>query len=297
MGWRAWALWSLLSALGWLGLRPLRWLGAGLGHLLHWLPNPIARTVSQNQALVAPALPVARDRGFRRAALVELGQQLAEVPFVWTRSRTQVLASIKSTVGAELVEALRAEGRPTVFLAPHIGCWEVLSYALGSAVPLAVLYRPPRQAWLGPALERGRQRFGIRPLPATAGGLRAVLKHLHDGGWVGILPDQQPKAGEGEFAPFFGVDALTMVLVQRLVDRTQARVLMGAALRVEGGFRIHYQAPPEALQSPDPVRSIAALNAAVEDIVRLAPTQYQWAYKRFKLRPEGVPSRYPRTWP
>ena len=43
---------------------------------------------------------------------------------------------------------------------------------------------------------------------------------------VGILPDQQPKAGEGEFAPFFGKPALTMTLLGRLAQRSGAQVLL-----------------------------------------------------------------------
>ena len=67
------------------------------------------------------------------------------------------------------------------------------------------------------------------------------------GGTVGILPDQKPRAGEGEFAPFFGRDALTMVLLPRLAARTGATVLFAFAERLpEGaGYRIHLLPAPE----------------------------------------------------
>ncbi|MCP6440262.1 lipid A biosynthesis lauroyl acyltransferase, partial [Klebsiella pneumoniae] len=34
------------------------------------------------------------------------------------------------------------------------------------------------------------------------------------------------------------------------------------------------------------------MNKVVEETVLLAPEQYMWLHRRFKTRPQGVPSRY-----
>jgi KDO2-lipid IV(A) lauroyltransferase len=39
-------------------------------------------------------------------------------------------------------------------------------------------------------------------------------------------------------------------------------------------------------------RAAAALNRGVETCLRVAPEQYQWSYKRFRQRPEGLPEVY-----
>ena len=115
-----------------------------------------------------------------------------------------------------------------------------------------------------------------------------MFKRLLAGGVVGILPDQQPKAGEGEFAPFFGTPALTMVLLSRLAQRTGATVLFAFAERLPRGtgFRIHIRPAPEGIADPDLPAAVAALNRGVEECVRIAPSQYQWAYKRYSIRPQ-----------
>ena len=107
---------------------------------------------------------------------------------------------------------------------------------------------------------------------------------------VGILPDQQPKAGEGVFAPFFGKQALTMSLLPRLAARTGAAVVFAYCERIGDGagapgFALHIEQAPDAIASADPVAGAAALNAAVERIARRQPAQYQWTYKRYTLRP------------
>ncbi|MGA9421872.1 MAG: lipid A biosynthesis acyltransferase, partial [Rhodanobacteraceae bacterium] len=114
-------------------------------------------------------------------------------------------------------------------------------------------------------------------------GVRTLYRRLAAGGVVGILPDQRPKRGEGRWAPLFGTPALTMVLIARLARRTGAEVLFGFAERLPhgAGFDIHILPAPGAIADADLDIACAALNRGVEDCVRLAFTQYQWAYKRY----------------
>jgi KDO2-lipid IV(A) lauroyltransferase len=109
---------------------------------------------------------------------------------------------------------------------------------------------------------------------------------------VGILPDQQPKGGDGVFAPFFGVEALTMTLLPRLAARTGATVLYAYCERIDApgaapAFALRIEAAPDGIASDDAAEGARALNAGVERIARRDPAQYQWTYKRYKRRPPG----------
>ena len=109
---------------------------------------------------------------------------------------------------------------------------------------------------------------------------------------VGILPDQAPKQGEGEFAPFFGVPALTMTLLGRLAHRTGAAVVFAWCERIAGdgaapAFALHIEAAPPEVADADPAVAAAGLNRALEHIARRDPAQYQWTYKRYTLQPSG----------
>ncbi|EON4402342.1 MULTISPECIES: LpxL/LpxP family acyltransferase, partial [Enterobacteriaceae] len=42
----------------------------------------------------------------------------------------------------------------------------------------------------------------------------------------------------------------------------------------------------------DAETTAAWMNKVVEKCIMMAPEQYMWLHRRFKTRPEGVPSRY-----
>jgi KDO2-lipid IV(A) lauroyltransferase len=50
--------------------------------------------------------------------------------------------------------------------------------------------------------------------------------------------------------------------------------------------------PGPDILAAEPETAVAELNKAIEYLVRRAPEQYQWEYKRFKRRPEGMARLY-----
>src|SRR5262249_48670240 len=87
---------------------------------------------------------------------------------------------------------------------------------------------------------------------------------------------------------FFGTQALTMVLLSRLAQRTSATVLFAFAERLPraAGYRLHFLPAPAGIAHPDLPRAAAELNPGVEDCLRLPTTQYQWHYKCYSIRPK-----------
>jgi KDO2-lipid IV(A) lauroyltransferase len=122
--------------------------------------------------------------------------------------------------------------------------------------------------------------------------VRALLKALKGNGMTAVLPDQEPDPEGGVFAPFFGVQALTMTLVHGLVSRTGCEVIMAYAKRVAGGWEIVFEEADPDIGDANVERAVAALNHSVETCIRDCPEQYHWEYKRFKKRPQGLPKLY-----
>lgn len=201
---------------------------------------------------------------------------------------------VEKMSGREHIEAALAKGKGIIFAAPHLGAWEMLTlWWAHEGNDIVALYRPPRMEALDASVRKSRQRTGARLAPATAKGIKALYSTLKNGGVTAILPDQEPSPKAGVFAPFFGIQTLTMTLMHRMIQKTGAPVLLVVAERLASG-KYHLQAIPvgEGIMSEDPVEHATALNAAIEKKAREIPDQYLWSYKRFHKRPEGGVSPY-----
>lgn len=267
------------------------------------------RVAGRNLELAYPELLPGQREQLRRQILRTTARQALETLRLWTRPHADNLAQIREHHGTALLDAAMAAGRGVIVVAPHYGNWELLNQWLAARTPLAILYAPPDSAIGEAFLNRVRAAHAPAGAPqrvtqvrAEGTAVRHLLKRLKDGGVVGILPDQQPKGGEGTFAPFFGVAALTMTLLGRLAHRTGATVLMAWCERIDSdastgpSFALHVEPAPAAVADADPAVAVAALNAAVERIARRDPAQYQWTYKRYSLRPSGSGDANP-YWP
>jgi KDO2-lipid IV(A) lauroyltransferase len=228
-----------------------------------------------------------RDPRVRRAAIASAGRMVMELPALWFRPHDAVVRLVKSVEGAERVYAAQRAGKALLFLTPHMGAFEVASLYAAREMPITVLYRRPKLAWLEPLMRAGRGRSNVRLVPADVGGVRQMFAALKRAEAVGFLPDQVPGVGEGEWSEFFGRPAYTMTLAARLAERDNVACFLAFARRLPGGagYSIHLRELLAAQAGERPTRRI---NRALEALVRECPEQYLWGYNRYK-QPKGAP--------
>ena len=89
-----------------------------------------------------------------------------------------------------------------------------------------------------------------------------------------------------------GQPCFTGTLASNMIRRTGALAVFGFAERVPGGFIVRYSLAEESIYDADTAISLAALNRGVEACVRQCVEQYQWEYKRFRVRPKQGPGVY-----
>lgn len=282
------------------GRMPWRWqrrFAAAIARLWIRAGARESRVALRNLEIAFPGMARGEREALRARVLATTARQMFETLRFWTRPHAENLALVGACEGEALFEAAIAAGRGVIVAAPHYGNWELLNQWLAARTPISILYAPPESPVGEDFLRRVRadddaQR--VTQVRAEAAGVRQLLRTLRAGGVVGILPDQQPKAGEGEFAPFFGHPALTMTLLSRLAARSGASVLFAWCERQPGrdpasppAFVVHVETAPVDIASGEPGVGVAALDATVERIARRDPAQYQWTYKRYTLRPSG----------
>lgn len=269
----------------------------GLGRLaarLYWPVGGRSKKVTlKNIRSAYPELPEKEQFALAKRSLLATGELAGEMGHVWVKPTSEVASLIKETHGSELISNAQKEGRGVILLFPHLGNWELVGFHAATLGNLTALYKTPKLAQLGPIIEQGRQRNGATLVPANSRGLAKLLKNVKGGGISGILPDQVPsELNAGQNSLFMGIPCFTGTLASNIIRRTGALAVFGMAQRVPGGFIIRYKLAEPELYDDDTRVSLAALNRGVETCVSHCAEQYQWEYKRFRMRPKWGPGFY-----
>jgi len=277
-------------------LLPLK-VARSLGRLVVWAYWPLrgrSRKVTlQNIRSVYPELSRVEQQDLAKKSLLATGELVGEMGHVWMKPWGKVCDLIKEVHGVELITKAQEEGRGIIVLGPHLGNWEVLGLHLATLGHIVCLYEPPKIAPLGPIMKRARQRSGASVVPTNSRGLAKLLKSVKGGSIAGILPDQvPPELNSGQNSLFMGIPCFTGTLASNIVRRTGALAVFGVAQRVPGGFVVRYELADQGLYDKDTAVSLAALNRGVETCLSRCVEQYQWEYKRFRVRPYNGPGFY-----
>jgi Kdo2-lipid IVA lauroyltransferase/acyltransferase len=258
----------------------------GISYFFNRKVNALAQTNLEKSALYPDAADLKKSL-FINA--LESGKSIIETFAIWFKPQAKVLQMVDDVSGWGDVETALAAGKGLIFLTPHLGCFEITSLYYGARQPMAVLYRPPRQRWLLPLILAGRQRGKIALAEANSHGVKQLLQALKRGEAIGVLPDQAPFEGEGEWAPFFGRPAYTMTLASKLAQKTGAQVFMAFGERLNFGRGYHIHIRPIAAGG---IATPALMNAEIERTIAECPTQYLWRYARYKVRHQTPPPDY-----
>lgn len=267
-----------------LAMLPLSWLhatGSGLGWLVYLSSPKYAQRLRENLMHSRVWGDEAQYQRLLHATVSETGKAFAEMPAIWFRPQAEAARWVRAAHGLDLVDAAREAGKGLIVLTPHLGCFEVIAQYCALHFPFTVLYRTPRIRALEPPMLHGRTRPNLTSASADLKGVRLLLKALRRGEAIGILPDQVPAMGDGEWADFFGRPAYTMTLASKLRETTGATVLMCYAQRLSrgGGYEITFRPMAAAAHNESCARS---LNRSLEEVIRLCPEQYLWSYNRYK---------------
>lgn len=283
---------AVITGVSWLPLSGQRKLGAFIGRIF-WRFSDRERNVTRvNLALCYPDRSVEWRDELGKQSLIETGKTLAETGAMWRWPEDKLRALIKDTHNEQIIKQALALEKGVILVSPHIGAWELISLYFNQQHPMINMYRPARSAALDPIIRQARERFGNNTAPANSHGLRSILKGLKNGKVVGILPDQEPDQKSGVFAPFFGTPACTMTLLGNLAAKTSATVVFCVMKREAAGFELYFIEADEEISSRDTVVAATAVNRTVEKCIEIAPEQYLWSYKRFRLLGDGSKRNY-----
>ncbi len=226
-----------------------------------------------------------------RLTFRNLGKSLAEVLY-YPRMSVEFLREKASIIGQEHYLTAKKQGQGVIFLAAHIGNWEMTPQVQSAfGYPLHVVVRPLDNPYLDRLVTKRREMFGSTML-SRRNGFKDILAALRKKEAVGILMDQNTLSSRGGiFVDFFGKPACTTPVIALLALRYNVPVLPAFVVRT--GFDTHtlyIGQDVEILRTGDTQNDIAVntvrFNGILEDFIRKYPDQWFWIHNRWKSQPD-----------
>ncbi len=280
-----------------LSRRALLRLAHVLGALSYASSRHLRQVAMANLALVFPDRPARELRKLARQSFKTFALVMLDTFWLARRTRERLSELVRFD---DSFSAIFTPG-PLICLSAHLGNWEVLGMAItGKGEPLVSVATPLKNPRVDPLFNELRHGTGQILVPRQ-GAVRHLLKALRQGHKIALLLDQNTKPVEGGlFVDFFGRKAPVSSAAALLALRTKAPIIIGVCLPAPDG---HYQTAPlihiDTSGLPaDQGEALQVLTQRIADgtaqAIRTYPGHWLWAYKRWKIRPEGEsPGRYP----
>jgi KDO2-lipid IV(A) lauroyltransferase len=189
-------------------------------------------------------------------------------------------------VGAERLEAIRASGKPVVFVSGHMANIEIMAAVLvASGIDMQVTYRAANNPYVDAQIIAARARYGVKLFAPKGGdGARELLAGMARGESVGLMNDQ--KFNEGPEVVFFGQPVNAAPGPSRLALRFGTVLQPMSVVRLPGvRFRVTAHEPIEIVdtgnRSADIARGVQAITTFIEERVREHPVDWFWVHKRW----------------
>lgn len=279
----------IVTLSSWLSLRTAHKWADFIARLVWRWSEKQRRITTTNIKLCYPQLGDNEQINLAKTSLSETIKSMFELGVIWKKHAHNIDGLINNIHGLKVFEEALSKQQGLLLAAPHFGNWEVLNLWLSRYEGFSFLYKPPSEPKIEALLLKHRGQGGANQITADAKGVRKIFSVLKAKNILAILPDQQPKNGQGVFAPFMHQSAYTMTLFSKIAIKTQVPVIFAVAERLSDGqgFDLHFIKPAEDIYK-DLSTSVNTVNQTIEQMVAINPSQYQWTYKRFSIQEDGA---------
>lgn len=295
LGPRFWLTWVLLGFLWLIAQLPVRVnqaVGWCFGWLLFYLAPSRKRIAEINIALCFPELDVNARQKMVHEAIMSCGYSFAETAMgLW--GRVDKMRDRYQITGLEHITQAQAEGKGVLLMGSHLTTIDISGLMMSYHIKADVLYRSDANPLMSYAIAKARTRVNEEAIQRND--TRKLIRNLRQGHIVWYAPDQDYQSAQSVFAPFFGIPASTVVATMRIAKMSGAAVIPFFCYREpKGHFRLEIQPRLDNFPTGDDMVDATRVNSIIEKAIRVAPGQYLWVHRRFKTRPEGEASFYPR---
>ena len=182
--------------------------------------------------------------------------------------------------GYQAFKTARADGRPVILVAGHIGNYDAIRGKLvREGHPIGSLYKPMKNPYFNCKYVDTISRIGTPLFPNDANGMGKMIKALRGGETIALMMDQAMSTGEK--IPFMGRICNTPVSAAKMSLKYDAVLIPCFAHRNTDGIT-HTGVMEKPIVHSDAITMTRQLNDLLEKHVRAHMEQWLWTHRRWK---------------
>tara|TARA_E500000331_G_scaffold10060_1_gene9325 strand:- start:990 stop:1850 length:861 start_codon:yes stop_codon:yes gene_type:complete len=185
--------------------------------------------------------------------------------------------------GQEILDKIKTEGKPVVFVSGHLSNFELMAMHIEkSGIKLSAIYRPLNNIFLNRIMERIRKKYICKnQIKKGVGGMKKLISLKKNNYSTALMIDQ--RVTQGIASNFFNQKALTTTVPAQLVKKYKIPVVPIFIERINDiNFNIVVKKPINF----DDKKSIGditdKLNYVLEQMIIYKPEQWIWSHNRWK---------------
>ena len=210
------------------------------------------------------------------------GRTLSEYMFL-KNFRNNKLKSNINIEGKEILEQIKLEQTPVIFVSGHFSNFELMAMQIEKfGVNLAAIYRPLNNIFLNTFMENIRKKYICKKqIKKGTGGLRELLKLYKEDYSIALMIDQ--RVTQGVKSKFFDGDAFTTTIPAQFVKKFNCNIVPIYIERFNNiNFNIKIEKPIEFSKDNSTEKITRELNIWLEKAILKNPGQWIWSHNRWK---------------
>ncbi|MDU7200662.1 Kdo(2)-lipid IV(A) acyltransferase [Phytobacter diazotrophicus] len=267
-------------------------LGCGMGRLAMRLMKRRVRIAHRNLELCFPQMPEQERQEMVKKNFESVGMGLMETGMAWFWPDSRINRWVDVT-GMDNTKMHFAESKGILLIGVHFLTLELGARVFGMHIPGIGVYRPNDNPLLDWLQTWGRLRSNKTMIDRKD--LKGMVRALKSGDVVWYAPDHDYGPRSSVFVPFFAVEQTATTTGTWMLAKMSKACLVPFVPRRKPDGKGYELIMLEGETTPplETAEETAAwMNKVVERCILMAPEQYMWLHRRFKTRPDGVPSRY-----
>ncbi len=260
-------------------------LSSALGGKIFELIGPLFRSKKLIHSNIKKAFPDINLRYLNQITKLmwnNYGRVFAEYMFIKDFRLDKSSSKIK-VEGQEILDKIKTEGKPVVFISGHLSNFELMAMHIEkSGIKLSAIYRPLNNIFLNKIMERIRKKYICKnQIKKGVGGMRKIINFKKNNYSTALMIDQ--RVTQGIASKFFNQKALTTTVPAQLVKKYKIPVVPIFIERVGNiNFNIVVKNPINFNDNTSIIDITDQLNNVLEQMIIYKPEQWIWSHNRWK---------------